>query len=459
MAFGDHILKYQDAILTDLARIVAIPSVCSKAEPGKPFGPESARALSEILKMADHLGFKTRNVGNYAGHAEYGEGSDYAAAVVHVDVVPAGEGWKTDPFCLTHRENNFYGRGTADDKGPAVAALYCLKALKDAGVVGNRRIRVIFGAGEEIASNDLTSYFKEEPYPSMAFTPDGNYGIGNREKGILRMEFSAARGTGEIVRGFRSGTVVNAVPASAEAVLDGSEELLQRLESAAQAVPGSFRFEKGNGTVNVISTGKAHHGSEPQFGFNAATHLTALLGRALSQEELGAFLSFLNRFIGTETDGASLGVKMCDEPSGPLTLNLGIMRIDAPLERAEIDIRYPVTKEGEQIINSIRSRAEAAGVKAKAVLDSKPLYFPADHPLIRLLQDAYQAVEGVPAGIYSMSGGTYARDIPGRAVAFGAQFPDQPDPGMHNANEFLQLDRYMEHAKICLEAMYRMMKA
>ncbi|HBG55058.1 MAG TPA: dipeptidase, partial [Ruminococcaceae bacterium] len=79
-----------------------------------------------------------------------------AAVATHVDVVPAGSGWDTDPFCLTRRGSLLFGRGAADDKGAAVVALYCLKALRDEKIPARRRIRAIFGAGEEIASNDLT---------------------------------------------------------------------------------------------------------------------------------------------------------------------------------------------------------------------------------------------------------------------------------------------------------------
>ena len=457
MVFGKNILPYQDEILKALARMVAIPSVCGPSEEGKPFGGESARALNEILKIASELGFTTKNVGNYAGHAEYGTGDEYAAVVAHVDVVPAGSGWETDPFCLTRKENLFFGRGTSDDKGPAVAALYGLKALKDAGVTGKRKLRVIFGAGEEIASGDLAMYFKSEPLPVMAFTPDSSYGICNREKGILRVGFRRKRGPGEIVRSFSAGTVVNAVPAEAEALVAG--DFLERLKKAARRTDGDFRFEAADDGVKVISIGKAHHGAEPQLGFNAASHLVRLLGQALSEEELGPFLGFLNRAIGTETDGTSLGVKMSDEPSGTLTLNLGIVRLNASAASASIDIRYPVTKNGRDIFNTIRGRAEKAGVSAEMADHNAPLYFPEDHPLVHLLSDAYQAVEGVPAELYATGGGTYARDIPGRAVAFGADFPGQPDNHIHNGNEFLDLGRFMEHAQICLEAMYRLMTA
>ncbi|MBS6163672.1 MAG: dipeptidase PepV, partial [Clostridiales bacterium] len=98
MSFGSKILKYREEMLRDLARLVAIPSVRSEAREGMPFGENSARALQTILAMADEMGLKTKNVANYAGHAEYGEGRETAAVLAHVDVVPAGEGWKTDPY-------------------------------------------------------------------------------------------------------------------------------------------------------------------------------------------------------------------------------------------------------------------------------------------------------------------------------------------------------------------------
>ena len=457
MQFGKKILDYQDAILNDLARMVEIPSVCAPAEDGKPFGAESARALETILDIAGKLGFETKNVGNYAGHAEYGEGDENAAVITHVDVVPAGDGWDTPPFQMTRKGNLVYGRGTADDKGAAVVALYCLKALKDAGIHGKRKMRVIFGAGEEIASEDLKMYFKQEQMPVMAFTPDSDYGICNREKGILRVKIASGREAAETVRSFTAGTVVNAVPAFAEAVVAGDSGLLPTLQAAAEKTKGTFRFEQAQGGVKITSVGKASHAMQPQEGINAASNLIALLGSVLSEENLGRFFGFLHTSIGTETDGASMGVKMSDEPSGPLTLNLGIVRVDASSGEALLDIRYPVTCSGTKVFETIRSKAEQAGLEAELLLDNTPLYFPEHDPLIHLLQESYRAVKGVPAELYATGGGTYAREIPGKAVAFGPFFADEPDRRLHNSNESIDLPRFMEHAQICLEAMYRMM--
>lgn len=182
MEFGNKILKYRNDIIKDLSKLVSINSVRSEPLKGMPFGKNSADALNCILDMANTMGFTTKNVGNYAGHAEYGNGEEVAAVVSHVDIVPAGEGWDTDPFCLTQKGNLFYGRGTADDKGAAIISLYCLKALKDENVIPKRKLRVIFGAGEETGSSDLKMYLKSEQMPVMAFTPDSEYGICNRER-------------------------------------------------------------------------------------------------------------------------------------------------------------------------------------------------------------------------------------------------------------------------------------
>ena len=51
----------------------------------------------------------------------------------HMDVVPAGDGWNTDPFEGVIADGRITGRGVLDDKGPVIAALYAMKALKDSG--------------------------------------------------------------------------------------------------------------------------------------------------------------------------------------------------------------------------------------------------------------------------------------------------------------------------------------
>ena len=157
MHFCSRIYQYENAFIDDLAKLVSIPSVCTTATGEYPFGEQSAKALNWILKRAEEMGFEVANVDNYAGHAEFGIGEHMSAVLAHVDVVPAGDGWDSDPFTLTRKGDLLFGRGVLDDKGAALMALYCLKALKDADVIPKRRLRVIFGAGEEVGMDDYVS--------------------------------------------------------------------------------------------------------------------------------------------------------------------------------------------------------------------------------------------------------------------------------------------------------------
>lgn len=459
MAFGTEILKYRESIINDLADLVSVPSVRGEAKEGKPFGEEPARALGMVLDKARKMGLTVKNADNFAGHAEYGSGEELAAVAAHIDVVPAGEGWSSDPFTLTRKENLLLGRGTADDKGAAIVALYCLKALKDANIKGNRRLRVIFGSGEETGMEDLAYYFKKEEMPTMGFTPDAEYGICNREKGILRIDINSGEKRIGVVKEFKAGAVYNAVPDHAEAVVSCSEQSVSALKRASEAAEGTFRFEPVPGGIRVLSKGKASHAMQPEAGFNAAIALIRLLTSVFSSKELGPFFSFLDQKIGFHYDGSGVGVKQSDEESGPLTLNLGIVCFDAKQAKAGIDIRYPVTSDGNKIFQQIEKHAQDSAVSAELLENAEPLYLPGDSRLISILQDAYNSILGKPAELYATGGGTYARAMKGNAVAFGPFFPDEPDRRLHNTDESIDIDRFMVHAQICLEAMYRMLTA
>lgn len=74
----------------------------------------------------------------------------------HLDVQPAdsaSEGWLTDPFLLTRRGSRYHGRGTTDDKGPALTALMGIEAAREAGVPVN--FRILWETEEEIGSPHL----------------------------------------------------------------------------------------------------------------------------------------------------------------------------------------------------------------------------------------------------------------------------------------------------------------
>lgn len=455
MLFGEKILDYWDDILSDLGKVVSVPSVAGKPENGHPFGDSCAKALDTVLGLAESYGLKTKNVGYYAGHAEYGEGPENAVVMAHVDVVPAGEGWDTDPYTLVIDGNRAFGRGVADDKGAAIVALHCLRALKDAGVKGKRKLRVIFGCGEEVGMGDMKHYFESEQLPDMGFTPDSCYGICHSEKGIINFKISG-KNDSSVIKSFTSGTVPNAVPAKAQCEVICSEKEFEALVEQAKHSAIEIQVKKTESGASLVAKGQAAHGSVPQAGKNAAAYLTELLA-AVFGEKAGSFFQFVHEKIGLSWDGSQIGVQMSDEPSGPLTFNLGLMEADELQCSLVVDIRYPVTKNGAEISKTIQNAAQEYGLTYTLLSDAEPMYLPKESKLITLLSGAYKDVAGEDCNIFSMGGGTYARQMNGKGVAFGPLFPDQEEDHAHDANERIDLRRFKLHAQICLESMYRML--
>lgn len=449
----------REAIMEDLRRIIAIPSVAHFAEGEHPFGDESARALDYILSRAKEMGLDTLNVGYYAGHAQYGTQEEYAGVLTHVDVVPAGEGWETDPFTLTLKDDGrLYGRGIADDKGAAVISLYCLKVLRDCGVTGKRSIRCIFGSGEEIGMTDMENYFAAQPRPEVAFTPDSDYPVCNREKGIMHFSLSIPFEE-EAIATLQAGTAVNCVAEKTALVLRGTADA-----AAIEAVKASLE-SKGcqcsiaqteDGSTAISAKGRSAHAMQPHKGLNSAALLLAGLadsGAVPMSDSLCALIDLACR----DTDGSALGIARSDEPSGALTLNLGCVNVRGGKLCFDLDCRYCVTAKAEELISIINEKCAAAGVEFTLGEYLEPIYMPDDSPLVTLLSQCYTDITGLPGGTYATGGGTYARSLNGRGLAFGMAFPDSAPTHLHEANESFDCEELFRHAEICLLAMYSMM--
>ena len=98
MEIQERVKSYEEAMLNDLATLVSYNSVQGEPQPDAPFGEVPAACLDKALEIAEGYGFTVKNVDHYAGYAEIGEGEQVIGVLAHLDVVPAGEGWKTDPF-------------------------------------------------------------------------------------------------------------------------------------------------------------------------------------------------------------------------------------------------------------------------------------------------------------------------------------------------------------------------
>ena len=118
---------------------------------------------------------------------------------------------------------------------------------------------------------------------------------------------------------------------------------------------------------------------------------------------------------------------MSDEPSGALTFNLGLVNIENGEGRFDIDIRYPATKSGAEIDKILAKSVEGTGLTYTLISDEPPLYLPKDGPLVSLLSGAYEDVTGKKCDVFSMGGGTYAREF-SCAASFGPEKPWEQRP-------------------------------
>ena len=138
----------QEEALKTLEEWIAIPSVLDESASETPFGEDIQRMLERALATCESLGMKTYiDPEGYYGYAEMGQGEELFGVLCHLDVVPVGNpsDWTNDPFKMIRTSDALYGRGTQDDKGPSIAALYAFKALLDQGYELNQRVRFIFG--------------------------------------------------------------------------------------------------------------------------------------------------------------------------------------------------------------------------------------------------------------------------------------------------------------------------
>ncbi|MDR0651712.1 MAG: Sapep family Mn(2+)-dependent dipeptidase, partial [Synergistaceae bacterium] len=262
-----------DGMLSVLSKIIEIPSVLDEKAINDvhPFGLRVTEALDRLLAEAKNLGFSTSNIDNMVGYAEMGEGPLFGI-LAHLDVMPAGNpaNWRHSPFRAVVEDGRLYGRGAIDDKGPAVSALFAVKAIADSGVKLNKRFRVILGLDEESGFRCVERYKKTEEIPAMSFSPDADFPVVNGEKGILHFVLKKkisnpdAMGLPELAD-IRGGDRFNIVPDELDVFFRrasaGNLELV--LEPISAQVTAT-----GNGVL-VKVYGKSAHAMEPYKGENA----------------------------------------------------------------------------------------------------------------------------------------------------------------------------------------------
>ncbi|MEA4888437.1 MAG: Sapep family Mn(2+)-dependent dipeptidase [Clostridiaceae bacterium] len=424
---------YENGIVHDITRLCAIPSVKDQAAPDAPFGEQTRRALECFLEIGRNLGFRAVNLDNRAGYVEFGSGKRLVAALCHLDIVPAGDGWTDDPYRPVVRNGHLIGRGTLDNKGPAVAVLYAMKALLDEGFQPDGRIRLIVGLDEESGSACMAHYVQVADLPDAGFTPDAGFPVIYAEKGMCWANLSITGGQSD-----RDGLRLIGADAGLRANVVPSRCNLTWLER--------------DGTVSSdVIEGVLAHASTPWEGRNAiGAAMEAAAVRLAAAGCRHPFVDFYRQTIGLEWDGARLDVAGSDE-SGPLTLNAGILRLNEQAAELTLDIRYPVTWSYADFTERLRKKAAALGAQVSFSKHSPPLHLAKDSSLVSTLSEVYTAMTGINAPPIAIGGGTYARTMP-NIVAFGPTFPGDAETA-HQAGEFIAVDSLLAAAALFRQAL------
>ncbi|MBU5439634.1 dipeptidase PepV [Tissierella sp. MSJ-40] len=453
-------IKIEDEFLIDLKSILRKKTVKDVSVKDHPFGAGITEGLNCILDIAKSYGFRTVNLNNYIGYAEFGQGDEYVGVLGHIDVVPEGNGWSTNPFEPIIKDGKVHGRGALDDKGPLLAALYALKLLKDSNIKLSKKVRVIFGTNEESGTEDIDYYLKREESPLYCFTPDAYFPIVTSEKGILTFEL--VQNLENVFDDYeidyiKGGKRSNIVPDYCECKIihNNNNQLIMALNDTSLKEIYKIDLEYSENYIIIKSKGIASHGSTPELGENAIANILLYLNKVLKlKNDFTMFLEDFSELIGKDWDGNKLGINFYDEESGALTLNLGVINENNSEIRMRFNIRYPVTISHEDILNNIKHKIKDTNFIFHEGNHNAPLYFPKDHRLVMSLKKAYEEVVGEEAELLSTGGGTYAKLMP-NTVAFGPLFKDNENLA-HQANEFIHVSLLEKCIQIYARAIYEL---
>lgn len=460
----EYIDSKRDEFIRDLSELVSVKSVKSEAKEGMPFGEGSARCMEKAVEMFRCYGFKSENLGNYAAYCDINENEGALDILGHIDVVGEGDGWDTDPYVATLKDDGcIYGRGTDDDKGPVVAALYAMRAVKELNIPLSKNARLIIGGDEESGSEtDLEAYYKLFKPAPATFSPDASFPIYNTEKGSYKPEFAKKLVKSDAlprVKALSGGYRINVLPAKANATVLGIDESI--LESAIADVTAktgvTFSTEHRDGETVIYAEGRSTHASTPEDGKNGITALLYLLFcLPLAKCDTNDIVKELSSlFPYSDNNGRALGIYQKDAVSGEITVVLSLLEITEDSVWGSFDSRVPICANNENCRYVFERLMSEKGYTVEGEMGAAH-HTPEDGDFIKALKSAYTDFTGEVCPCYSMGGGTYVHNIEG-GVAFGASRPDFQS-NLHGANERANVDDLLRASKIFALVIEKMCK-
>lgn len=470
------------------------------------------RALNFILDRAREMGFRTvlhewEGVPNARGplyaYVEFGpeDAPEMIMILTHLDTVPPGslKSWTMGgPFegriVDRNGENHIVGRGAFANKGPAIASLYALRAIKDSDIQLDRRIRLFFGTtwnyggGQCVAAYAAKAIAGEEEWPVFGFSPtSGSFRPAFIEKGCIvlivgnNVDHNNARVRLTHLYG---GTAINVVSDNSRATLEGSPGDLAEVRAAfVQAIAERgwdltalpiLISDGSDGRLTINVTGRAAHSGRAWAGIGANNRMMYLLSRAPFEEDWQIIAEKITELLPPDEDALNMGMALgihegSVEENSSVTVNMGLIRLTENMY-VHVNIRYAGSgadeltgvshRSGEEIKSIVDAKFEAAGLERVITGGGEPYTVPVDSAVMTKLLRAYENATGVSVEPGIVYNGGYAaawceieidteKFFGPRIVSWGIE----GGVGMHGANESMSVERLIEGTKIMARAM------
>lgn len=455
------IQSMKDEIIDSTCDFIRIPSVFSYSKNSKkPFGSEIAKALEYILNLGKKLGFRTKNIDGYCGYIECGKGEELIGIIGHIDVVPASDDWTYPPFSGIIENNNIYGRGAIDDKGPVIASLYAMKAIMDT-IDLNKRIRLILGTDEERTWKCI-NYYKstQQEIPNISFSPDADFPCIYAEKSLLsvylKQDYINCEDSISIQAINDNENAINVVPKLCSVTLKidenriDKEDFLSALSSIIDKREYSIEIYQDNDSlIKLISTGKSAHAAHPDLGVNSISKLLVVLYEIFNKYNVHVdLIDKFYTYIQDDYYGKNLKINVTDE-SGALTLNVAKFYIENNSLVIGINLRIPVTISTDYIKNIFTDTFDDIDIYFDG--EKPSLFISKDNSLVKLLCNIFNKQSGLQSSPIAIGGATYARAFP-NCISFGPNLPGCKDM-CHQADEFITIDNLLFCALTYAEAL------
>ncbi|GIU39185.1 dipeptidase [Shewanella hafniensis] len=478
------VAKYDAAMVQSLTQLVsfntqAVEGQTPDTNPAFVGFKSSLKQLSQDLGLdyADH-GYVVL-IGLDANSAVNNEPKKLGI-VTHGDVQPANPAlWAQSPYLLDTQSEpgKLIGRGTEDDKGAIVTAMYAMKAIKDKHIKRDRRIELLVYLAEESDWEPLKTFLASYTPADMNITIDAEYPVVTAEKGWSKITFTVPNITISNIEAkaeastqtptltaFSGGYFASQVPQQAEAEIEAvSPALLTKLQTRAAAQQGmKYRFENHcvdkQCNLHIFADGKAAHSSTPEDGVNAVTHLAALLSPELNDKpwpktSASLTVAAMNELVGLGIYAEQFGdLAYKDDFMGPLTLAPTVVVQTQKGTEVTINLRRPVGKTPELLAKQAREALALWQEKHQVQLADIESYW--GEPMVmkgapqqQTLLDVFAHFTGIvdPKPV-AIGGSTNSKLFP-NALSFGPAMPGVEYTG-HTEKEFITHKQFMLNLKM-----------